>query len=178
MESNTDSVKLKVDNIKYTQNSISNKFSNGLLLKDANQNLTKILRVVIFENNIYSLNNRSLYVLKKNNRKNIQCKIIPYEECVKEFEKKFTTKTNGETIIVRGEENDSDSDSESDEGNLISDSDSDSDEGNLISDSDSESDEGNLISDSDSESDEGNLIRQFSNIQINNNIDLKHCKFC
>jgi len=102
--------KLDPHKIRFTQDSIKREFKNGKKLEDVVRDLRsgKIspddfppIRILEYNGNIYSLDNRRLKVFQDAGIK-IKTKIVFMKDVEREFKRKFTTTTGGYTIKVRG----------------------------------------------------------------------------
>jgi hypothetical protein len=105
---------LHPEEVNFTQEYISERFENG-------EKITSFIR--IFHNNkcldrdrepetikiteyngaYYTLNNRILYWLRHGNYDKIQCILVPFSKCQKEFENKFTTRNAGRQTRIKEE---------------------------------------------------------------------------
>ena len=65
--------------------------------------ITYTLRITSYNKTFYTLNNRTLYLLRHGSYDKVKCFYIPLEECLEEFEKKFSTKNGGRQIRLRRE---------------------------------------------------------------------------
>ena len=106
----------------YTQDSIGKRFTHGpyagMQLDDRRINkqyLLNFLKITRYKGQLFTLNNRTLFVLRglylspKVYSDYICCKDVvlkikftPFELCQREFFKRFTTTSNGNEIVVRG----------------------------------------------------------------------------
>ena len=103
-------VELSPDKIRFTQNSISYKFSNGNKINKVieeicsgfkNVNTLPYIKVVERNGSYYTFDNRHLYVYRvlhlRGRIDSVNVKLCPLSPC------KFTTKNNGKSIKVRGD---------------------------------------------------------------------------
>lgn len=101
------------NDIRYTQDSISRNFQNGSSVDDMINGLRNgqitpddvpAIRIFKMNGNYYSLDNRRLYAFKQAGMTKINTQTVnPFSRKIaKEMINKFTTYTNGLSIIVRG----------------------------------------------------------------------------
>lgn len=101
-----DLIQVPAKTIRFTQDSISPNTKSGVpldILTDEISNgfFTGYIRVTQFGDKLYSLDNRRLAAFKLLDLE-VPVKFIEFSEVAFEFSKKFTTVTNGLSLIIRG----------------------------------------------------------------------------
>lgn len=105
---------LHPEEVRFTQDTISDRFPNGekvvsfirVFCGNKNKSENKepeTIKITEYNGNYFTLNNRTLYWIRHGNYEKIKCIFVPFRECQKEFENKFTTRNWGVQTRIREE---------------------------------------------------------------------------
>jgi hypothetical protein len=105
---------LHPEEVNFTQEFISERFENGekitsfirIFLNNKcvfGEREPETIKITEYNGAYYTLNNRILYWLRHGNYDKIQCILVPFSKCQREFENKFTTRNGGRQTRLKEE---------------------------------------------------------------------------